>query len=171
MFLYLLQLSVRTPLPGICSCICCGAIKINEPPFSVVWLGNVGHLLAGMHTGLAHKETAETSDYASLSDRSQSHVTISFSLCPNWQHLAWHCLWLFSSWVTIQVFWSSEVVINNSWKCRKSKCTHDCCFSTSYVIKKKLPVTVRAHSLHPVWKWDFQIRPPSLKRLPLLPQD
>ena len=52
---------------------------------------------------------------------------------------SWHfvdILWIFSFMVKIWML-SSAVVINSSWKCRKSKCTHDGCFSTRYGTKPK----------------------------------
>lgn len=61
--------------------------------------------------------------------KDQSSVVSPISLLILDKKLSWDLQWL----VIIQSMgWSSEVVINNSWKCCKSKCTHNGCFPTSY---------------------------------------
>ena len=66
-----------------------------------------------------------TNGRASLLDKSVSPI---FVLILD-KKLSWDLQWLA---IIQSMGWSSEVVINNSWKCCKSKCTHNGCFPTSY---------------------------------------
>ena len=61
--------------------------------------------------------------------KGQSSVVSPFSVLISDKKLSRDLQWLA---IIQSMGWSSEVVINNSWKCCKSKCTHNGCFPTSY---------------------------------------
>ena len=130
------------------------------------WPYYQGGLKAGFHCILPFSQRFFWQSLAKLYDppmagtacwiKDQSSVVSPFSVLILDKKLSWDLLWLA---IIQSMGWSSEVVINNSWKCCKSKCTHNGCFPTSYekFVKKKNSKEINTLANY-VWnEWEIAI--------------